>query len=433
MKNPTISYEAVRKMLAGISKFDDRKNRFGLLSAIQDVREIRKLHTYYVGERSEFDHAKYGVWLYPNEDWNEPLFYHVGHGVDHVSGVVKGFTTTVAPSGRDIVRLWRRCVMPKSLWLPPSVQQQALHYDVYGLEDVAAIDNAAFQVQQDIVLMFLTWGTIVLRVPVARGDLKGTVERRNETSRTQFISKLPGYVPSYQYMNPKHYERIKAAAKLKAKLTVLDFTAQYTMYIVQTNHAPHPTLRRPRMEIWRRSQELAPLVIPTGELQLKATFALTYETLLTRLGVQVEDVHFNSATLADLYRTYHGPVFVKLDPDDVREVLVLAPYTNQPIRATLVEHESELPITLEALKFVIAPFKNCTQRQLDAVLPNAFPERLQALRSGEIDTNDPLFKAAAEAATQTAQQDAIHSVETTNDETGKAPGMLSNLSDTFDF
>jgi hypothetical protein len=435
MGESVFSYEFIRQTLAGMDKFEHRRLQYGLLAATQAVREVRKLHSYEAAERTEIDHTKYGLWLFPNKRWSEPRFFHVGHSVDHYTGVIRGFTTTLAPSSRDIVRLCRRSVLPKNLWLPESAKHLAAHWDVFGLEDLIALDNAVYQTMEQIILMLITWGTIVLRIPPARGDLKGTVERRHWTSETQFISGLPGYVPSPFKLNSQYYERLKAQARLRAKYDVVEFTEQYAQYVVETNHASHPTLKKPRIELWRLSQERAPLIVPTGELQLKATFALTYEPTLTRQGVQVERVHFNSAELHDLYRTYTGPVFFKLDPDDVRDGLVLAPHVDTPIKARLVEFESVAPMTLEALQYVLAPFQGEPDEALARALPTVFPERLEELREGRGDSAVESTFRAAEAATQTAQQDARAVADGDSSVASKKDKAdpFAGLRDTFDF
>src|SRR5690348_11226042 len=91
------SYEFARRHFKFIDKFKLRRWQYGLLSAIQNVRELRRLHTYYPLQREELDYTKYGLWLYPNADWNEPLFYFTGLGLDHYSGALAGYLITVDP------------------------------------------------------------------------------------------------------------------------------------------------------------------------------------------------------------------------------------------------------------------------------------------------------------------------------------------------
>ncbi|WP_305807240.1 hypothetical protein, partial [Stenotrophomonas sp. YIM B06876] len=126
------SKEFVRQLLKAHDKFDQKKTLLGHLFAVQDVRAITKLHTWYPGQRVEFDFTKYGVFLYPNSNWNQPELYFDGLGVDHTSGVIGSFVTTTSPTSRDIVRLYKRYVMPKSTWLPPSLSDVAQLWDVFG-------------------------------------------------------------------------------------------------------------------------------------------------------------------------------------------------------------------------------------------------------------------------------------------------------------
>lgn len=132
--------------------------------------------------------------------------------------------------------------------------------------------------------MFFANGVIVLRMPPRRGDLKGTVERNQGTFESQYIATLAGYVArTYTGLDPR-YKKMRDRAKSKANLTVADYEAKLVEGVLEHNHAPHPDLRKPRISVWRDGQEQAPLVLPTGNLQLRTTFALTYEVKLTREG-----------------------------------------------------------------------------------------------------------------------------------------------------
>lgn len=349
-----VSREFVRQLYQGIDKFEQKTRMLGLLHAIQEEREIGRLHTYYPGQRTELDYSKYAVWLYPNARWNEPLMYYTGVGLDHTATVFKGLTITTDPSGRDAVRLYRNCVLPKSLWLPPSLHGLAQHWDVYGLEVMVVIDNATDLTTNAITLMFMVNGVIVLRMPPRRGDLKGTVERNQGTLETTYISCLPGYVArKYAGLDPR-YKKIRERAKAKANLTVADYEAKLVEAISEHNHGRHPDLAKSRIEVWRAGQEQAPLVLPTGNLHLRTTFALTYEVTLSREGVIAEGLQFNSTALHDVYLHYSGKVHVKLNPDDVRAVLVLVPQIDQPIEAFLTTFDIDFPMSLELLRVLLA-------------------------------------------------------------------------------
>ncbi len=219
------------------------------------------------------------------------MLYYTGFGIDHESTVIKGFTCTVDPSARDAVRLYRNCALPAPLWLPQHLRTKAHHWDVFGIDRISVIDNAMDLTANSVVLMYLVLGVILLRMPPRRGDLKGLVERTQSSKQSGYISTLPGYV-SQKHMGSKkfggfdpRYKKVRDRAKAKANLTVADYEAKLLETTLDYNHAKHPQLRKPRIEVWRDGQELAPLVLPTGNLQIRSVYALTYETSLTREGV----------------------------------------------------------------------------------------------------------------------------------------------------
>src|SRR5690606_10485471 len=181
--------------------------------------------------------------------------------------------------------------------------------------------------------MFMAFGTIVQCMPPRRGDAKGTIERTQWTIETRHISMLPGYVKSkYKFTDPRMKRRIERAKK-GAKLTVAEFEEMLLLAILDFNQSRHPTLKKPRIDVYRNGIDLAPIVLPTGLRQIRSTFALTYKGVrVTREGVRIQNfLQYNSPELNEFYRTSTARVDVKLDPDDIRAVLIYCRELNGPI------------------------------------------------------------------------------------------------------
>jgi hypothetical protein len=122
------------------------------------------------------------------------------------------------------------------------------------------------------------------------------------------------------------------------------------------NHEKDTRFGKPRIQIWRDAQDVAPLILPTGRLQIRAAFSLTYSVALRNEGVEVEYLKYNSAALNDLYRVFPETqslrVDVKLYPDDVRSVIVFAQDVYEPIEAFLTTQRIDFPLTLEMLRII---------------------------------------------------------------------------------
>lgn len=343
------------------------------------MRALTKLHTWYPGQRAEFDFTKYGIFLYPNKNWTSPVLYHDGVGCDHASGVIGSFVTTASPSSRDVVRLYKRYVMPKSTWLDEQFSGKAQHWDVFGLPHLVAIDNGSDFVSNMSTAMFLFSGTILLRIPPRRGDLKGTVERTQQTLETRYISHLPGYVQKVEMgLNPK-YTKARERAQAAATMTLAEYEEKMLDFVLQYNDDPHPRLRRRRIDVYRSGMDQAPPLLLSGLVQQRLTFALTYEVKLTREGVEVEKLKFNSEALLSAYRTYSGSVVVKLDPDDVRTVLVLVPHIAEPIEANLTTFFVTEKVSMELLQLIIKEHEAEAKRSAAhsaTPIPFAFAEHL---------------------------------------------------------
>lgn len=404
MTNSMPSYEFIRTVLNGIDKYEKKAAMLGKLFASQMLREIGRHHTLYPGNRSEYDYTKFGIFLFPNKKWNYPVLYYDGIGVDAHATVIKGACLSQSPAARDTIRLLKNCVLPKSLILSQKQQHLAQNWDVFGIERIAAIDNGMELIAHAVSLAFMMLGIILLRLPPKRGDLKGTVERTNDTMETQHVSTLAGYVPrSERGMNPK-YNRMRADAMRKANKTAEEYTEGRNEYIVEFNHSKHPRLPTSRIQVWRNGQEQSPAILPTGRVQLKCLFALTYTPMLLREGVTVENLKYNSPELFAAFLVHTGRVIVKLDPDDIRYVYVFVPKFDAPILATCTTFTFDHPLPQElwavTLKRIESQFPNASEAdQISFVLPQAIND-LQTMV--EPSTPGTTGRADVQAATQAA-------------------------------
>lgn len=387
-----VSQETIRKLCRAADKRGIAEAMYGPLYAEQHVRAIGRLHSFYPGQRTEFDYTKYTVFLYPNADWNLPLPFYTGYGVDHQSRVIKGTACTLTPTRSSIVRLYRRCVLPKSLWLPPNLLSLAQDWDVFGSEEFAVVDNAMDLTSDSTVLMFLSLGAIVLRCPPLRGDMKGTVERTQYTEETTWISGLDGYCPRTKNPLSPEAKELRSKAIRKARHTVADYERMCAEEACEFNHAPHPDLKARRIDVWRDGLVNYPVLLPVGPMQMRTTFALHLVATLTREGVVANELQYNSPALHSLYRKYSGKVRVKQDPDDVRTVLVYADLEREPIEAFLTSHVVHQKVSLEMLKATLVSRNTAGMSPENLAL--LFPELMNRVLSGE-DSSTP---AAAQAA-----------------------------------
>ena len=352
-----VSYEYIRQAREKLDKFDLACLSVGYRFADQAHRAIGRLHTNMPLGRNEMDYAKHGVFLLPTANWNaEPLFYQTGNGIDDFSNVILGHTITTAPSSADAVRLFRACVLPKSLSLPENLKHKAQHWDAFGIPQLVAIDNSSDFRARSSMLMYFLLGVIVLLIPVERGDFKGSIERWHGTLFTRLIKGLAGSVPDlYKFTAPQQQRLIKKA-KLKAKYTVAEYEEKLTDKEIEYSHEKDARFGKPRIQIFRDAQDVAPLILPTGRLQIRAAFSLTYSVALRNEGVEVEYLKYNSAALNDLYRVFPAiqniRVDAKLGPDDVRSVIVFAPDIYEPIEAFLTTQRIDFPLTLEMLRII---------------------------------------------------------------------------------
>lgn len=372
----------MRILLANADKFEKMKRLLGTRFAIQNVRAIKCLHTYYPGQRTELDYTKYGLFLFPTPDWKVPQLFFTGFGLDHFSKVCKGFSVTTAPSARDAIRLYRNCVLPKSFWLPGSMLSRANEWDVWGIEELIAIDNGMDLVAFAAILVMIQFGAIILRMPPRRGDLKGSIERFNGAEEQKFISGLPGYISREFIGMDEKYSNARAKAMANAKLTVAEYVEKLVDRQIERNNEPHPRLKKTRIQVWRDGQEHAPILLPTGLDQIRTSFAETYIATLTRQGVIADKRWYNSSSLHQRYRVFNDKVYVKIDSDDIRTAIVISPDDNAFVEVYLTNFEFDYPVTAELYNLVL---KRLEQTGLAADSPDFsdhFSREVEKLQSG---------------------------------------------------
>jgi len=216
------------------------------------------------GQRTELDYSKYANFLRPNEKWTEPLLMFTGLAVDDFSGVIKSLTTTVAPSARDCVRLYRRSVLPKSMWLPERSMHLARNWDAFGTERIVAIDNGLDLVSDMALYMFLDCGAIPLRMPPNRGDYKGSIERTIKSFETMFVSSLNGFVNAKFVGFDKRYRRIRERARAQADETVRSYEEKAAKFCNDYNHMPTQNLRSHGLKSTETARNSRPFGFPAA-------------------------------------------------------------------------------------------------------------------------------------------------------------------------
>ena len=157
------SYSVTRALRRQMKKFELSLASLGIRFTIQHERELSRLHTFLPGDRCELDYSKFGIFLRPNLAWAETVGFQVGFGVDHASGVIKGFTVSSQPTAISGVRLYKNCVLPARLWLRPELAEKyGDKLDACGIDRVVVMDNALDLKSNHMVRLLMQLGVIML-------------------------------------------------------------------------------------------------------------------------------------------------------------------------------------------------------------------------------------------------------------------------------
>ena len=402
------SYSVTRALRRQMQKFELSLASLGIRFTIQHERELSRLHTFLPGDRCELDYSKFGIFLRPNRAWKEKVGFQVGIGVDHASGVIKGFTVSAQPTAISGVRLYKNCVLPARLWLRPELAEKyGDKLDACGIDRVVVMDNALDLKSNHMVRMLMQLGVIMLLAPPKRGDLKGKVERTIRSLEQTAIEVMPGYYPNgYRFTDPRN-KWLRDKAERSTSLTVAEFEDMLCAAIVAHNWQNHPDFKKPRMIVYREGLTSAPPLLPVGLTQIDSLFAMTYTSKVTREGVQAETWHYNSAELHDFVRVDGPSAKVCVPVDDVRTAVVFHEELVEPIRVPLMTHKFDGPTPLELAKTVVtASAADATRQAWDAEGKSAIDEMLN--RMAELQRSGRRRKDVASHLSTTAASQAAH-------------------------
>lgn len=348
------SYSFTRMSRGEMPKFELTALDLGIRFAIQDERQKERLHTQYPNHRLEMDYSKFRMCARPSKASTEPMIYNTGIGIDHCSGIITGLTVTPVPTSVSTIRLYKSCVLPPTLWLPPSLSERyADDFDSAGIPRVIAIDNGKDFTSDATADVLCAHGSVLLQMPPARGDLKGKVERTLQTLESKYISNYDGYFDNKHPFTDRRHQKKRKEAFLNASMTVDEYFEKLLLACIDFNYCDHPDLKLPRMQVYREGLRFAPPILLAGRSQIDSTFALTFEVTVSSQGVLANNWQYQSDELKAFNRVVGLKGILKIPVDDVRWAYLYLRELTSPIRVKLETHFFRDPTPYELAVAVV--------------------------------------------------------------------------------
>ena len=338
------------------------------------------------GERVEIDHTRLPFFVVDTETRMPIGTPSLTSAVDKYSGVIVGYYLSFEPfSYLSVMQCLLHAIRPKDYVKEkfPSVKKE---WNAYGLMEVLVVDNGKEFYSKHFQDACQQLGITIQYTPPYMPWYKSSVERTFGSYNTQLLKGQPGrllqeFTSQYDY-NP----RKNAVVSLEALQEMLH------IFIVDLhNQSSHPQLLAPRAEVWSKGIALCPPTLPTTLEDLKVLVGAMEKRVISRKGVELYGLYYNSPELARL-RSHYEPednrrkdgkrprekATIKYDPTDLSTIYVLDPTTHEFLEVPAVNQEYTQGLTLWQHR-VIKNLAASSAKRVDLVALALAKQQIQAI------------------------------------------------------
>jgi putative transposase len=305
-------------------------------------------------ERVEIDHTLLPFFVV-DTDTRMPIGTpSLTSAVDKYSGVIVGYYLSFEPfSSLSVMQCLLHTIHPKDYVKNkfPSVKKD---WNVYGIMEILVVDNGKEFYSQHFQDACQQLGISIQYTPPYMPWYKSSVERTFSSYNTQLLQGQPGalfqeFTTQYDY-DPKK----NAVVSLEALQEMIH------IFIVDIhNQSSHSQFCTPRAEVWSKGITEYPPTLPLNLQELRVLVGAIEKRVITRRGVELYGLYYNSCGLARLRSNYEvedmrrrgglrqrEKVTIKYDPTDLSKIYVLDPTSHQFIVVPAMNQEYTQGLTL---------------------------------------------------------------------------------------
>ena len=300
-------------------------------------------------ERVEIDHTKLPLFVVDTESRMPIGTPWLTSAIDKYSGITLGYYLSFSPpSYLSVMQCLLHAVQPKN-YLHAQYPQIQHSWNTYGLPEVIVVDNGKEFKSTHFEDACLSLGIVIQYSPPYMPWYKSAIERYFGALNSQLLSDKPGKKFA-NFMEQYDYDPIKdAVISFKALQEILH------LFIVDIhNQSEHPELRSPRGQVWDKAIEAFPPALPPDSQLLSVLMGCLTERTITRRGIELFGLIYNSSKLAHL-RSILPPssqTKIKYNPTDLSVVYVFDQTTHQFIEVPALNQEYTQGLTLWQHKVV---------------------------------------------------------------------------------
>lgn len=325
-------------------------------------------------ERVEIDHTKLPLFVV-DTDRRMPIGTPwLTSAVDKYSGMTLGYYASFEPpSYLSVMQCLNHAICPKR-YLHQQYPNVENDWKAYGLPEVIVVDNGKEFCSTHLEDACLQLGIVIQYTPPKMPWYKSSIERYFGALNSQLLSDKPGKNFT-DLMQQYDYDPYKNA--------VISFSALQEIlhiFIVDIhNQSSHPELKSPRAKVWNCGIAEFPPALPPSSRELSILLGSITQRTLTRRGIELEGLIYNSSELASLRsRTKPSKTKVKYNPTDLGSIYVFDTESYQFIEVPALNQEYAQGLTLWQHK-VIKLLARTEAEKVDLVALALAKEKIQSI------------------------------------------------------
>ncbi|MGC7405389.1 Mu transposase C-terminal domain-containing protein [Pandoraea pneumonica] len=348
---PDVTPRMLRQALSRIDRYAILKARYGQRYAQDAVRVYGKgpACTYPL-ERVEVDHTPLDVLvidaqtgLLLGRPWITVM-------IDGYSRMIVGIHISFRnPSVRSVLRCLKHAILPK-VYMKERFPKVNGEWSAHGLIHQLVCDNGLEFHAHDLEAACAELGTHVVYCPTRSPQMKGRVERFLKTLNYGFVHLQPG--TTFATYDKRHaYDSGATAALTLESLQELVHRWIVDVYSVTF----HRTIQCTPRQRWDEGIQKFPPRLPKSADVVNAYLGSCSRRRLTKNGIEVHSLQYNSAALQELRRRCGNiEVSVRTDPDDLGAIFVFDDQSKRYLEARSTRPDYANGITVEQHRWILS-------------------------------------------------------------------------------
>lgn len=327
------TFLTIQKRVLEVTYQHKQKSRLGVRAFQAELAGSESnIKTSRILERVEIDHTLLDIHVLHDDHKSLLGRPTISFLIDHYSHMLLGFQLSFEkPSFASV------CMASMNAFLQKEAFIKSLgcdvHWPAHGIPSEIVTDNGNEFWGKHYKSVADEIGSVFNFCPVEKGNYKSRVERFFGIVNSMVLDDLPGVVRKPGKCGKKY------DARQEAKMTFTEFKKYFVHWVTEVYHnLPLEESGMTPNELWRASEMEFPVPVE-DEMELTPLLMATEKRELSKGGIRLFSLGYNSSILKDLYRR-DGPksVTIKYNPFDLGYILVLDSLNNIYIKVNCDNH-----------------------------------------------------------------------------------------------